>query len=59
MINRLKEDVVERVREITNGMGVHYSVDTTGVSAVMKAGVDVLGMMVFMLQLLLHQIPWK
>lgn len=59
MINSLKEDVVERVREITNGMGVHYSVDTTGVSAVMKAGVDVLGMMVFMLQLPLHQIPWK
>ncbi len=59
MINSLKKDVVEQVREITKGMDVNYSVDTTGVSAVMKAGVDVLGMMVFMLQLPLHQIPWK
>jgi Alcohol dehydrogenase GroES-like domain./Zinc-binding dehydrogenase. len=41
-INSLKEDVKERISEITGGLGVHYSIDTTGVSAVMETAVQVL-----------------
>ncbi|HWI49812.1 MAG TPA: NAD(P)-dependent alcohol dehydrogenase [Rummeliibacillus sp.] len=42
-INSKTEDLATRVSEITDGLGVNYSVDTTGVSAVMKASIDVLG----------------
>lgn len=42
-INSKTEDLATRVYEITDGLGVNYSVDTTGVSAVMKASIDVLG----------------
>lgn len=42
-INSKTEDLATRIYEITDGLGVNYSVDTTGVSAVMKASIDVLG----------------
>lgn len=41
-INSLTEDLAARVVEITEGQGVNFSIDTTGVSAVMKAAIDVL-----------------
>lgn len=42
-INSKTEDLAVRIQEITDGAGVNFSVDTTGVSAVMKASIDVLG----------------
>ncbi|WP_338448245.1 NAD(P)-dependent alcohol dehydrogenase [Niallia oryzisoli] len=42
-INSRTENLAERIAEITGGQGVNYSVDTTGVSDVMKASIDVLG----------------
>ncbi|SEN88695.1 aryl-alcohol dehydrogenase [Mesobacillus persicus] len=41
-INSRTENLAERIAEITDGLGVDYSIDTTGVSAVMKASVEVL-----------------
>lgn len=41
-INSMTEDLNERIKEITGGKGVDYSIDTTGVSAVMKSSIDVL-----------------
>lgn len=42
-INSKTENLAERIAEITEGAGVHFSIDTTGVSAVMKASIEVLG----------------
>lgn len=42
-INSKTEDLAQRMADITGGAGVNFSVDTTGVSAVMKASIDVLG----------------
>jgi len=42
IINSKTEDLGARVGEITGGLGVNYSIDTTGVVAVMKAAIDVL-----------------
>lgn len=42
IINSKVEDPIAKVQEITNGKGVHYSVDTTGVSLVMKTALTVL-----------------
>lgn len=42
IINSKTEDLGARVGEITGGLGVNYSIDTTGVAAVMKAAIDVL-----------------
>lgn len=41
-INTRTEDLAARMVEITGGQGVNFSIDTTGVSAVMKAAIDVL-----------------
>ncbi|MEG0438130.1 MAG: NAD(P)-dependent alcohol dehydrogenase [Solibacillus sp.] len=41
-INSKIDDPIARVQEITNGKGVNYSVETTGVSAVMKTALTVL-----------------
>jgi len=41
-INVRTEDLAARMVEITGGRGVNFSIDTTGVSAVMKASIDVL-----------------
>lgn len=41
-INSRTENLAERIAEITSDQGVHYSVDTTGISSVMKASIDVL-----------------
>lgn len=35
-----KEDPVEKIKELTDGYGVDYTVDTTGLPAVMKQGID-------------------
>ncbi|WP_342512090.1 NAD(P)-dependent alcohol dehydrogenase [Sporosarcina sp. FSL K6-1522] len=42
-INSRTENLAERIAEITDGLGVNYSVDTTGISSVMKASIDILG----------------
>lgn len=42
-INSRTENLAERIAEITGGLGANYSVDTTGISSVMKASVDILG----------------
>lgn len=42
-INSRTENLAERIAEIRGGLGVDYSVDTTGISAVMKASIEVLG----------------
>lgn len=42
IINSKSTDVLEKIREITNQVGVNYSVDTTGVESVMKLSLDVL-----------------
>lgn len=42
-INSKTENLAERIAEITDGAGANFSIDTTGVSAVMKASIDVLG----------------
>lgn len=41
-INSKNQDALEAIREITQQKGVNYSIDTTGVSAVMKTSLDVL-----------------
>ncbi|MEH6942297.1 NAD(P)-dependent alcohol dehydrogenase, partial [Bacillus sp. JJ722] len=42
VINSKLEDPIEKVKEITNGKGVNYAVDTTGVGPVMKTALTVL-----------------
>lgn len=42
VINSKLEDPLEKVKEITAGRGVNYSVDTTGVSPVIKTALTVL-----------------
>lgn len=41
-INSLTENLAEQIGEITGGKGVNYSIDTTGIPAVIKASVGVL-----------------
>ena len=41
-INSRTEDLAARIAEISGEQGVDYSVDTTGISSVMKASIDVL-----------------
>ena len=41
-VNTKSEDPQETIRKISGGKGVNYSIDTTGVSAVMKTSIDVL-----------------
>ncbi|MBM4764770.1 NAD(P)-dependent alcohol dehydrogenase [Bacillus sp. B15-48] len=41
-INSKNINVVDAIRELTNGKGVNYSVDTTGVQAVVKDSIKVL-----------------
>lgn len=41
-INSKDEDLKERIDEITNGEGVNYTIDTTGVSSVMKSALEIL-----------------
>lgn len=42
IINSKNTDVLEEIKKLTNGKGVNYSIDTTGVSAVMHTAIDVL-----------------
>lgn len=42
IINSKTENLQERINEITDGLGVNYTVDTTGVPPVMKSAIDVL-----------------
>lgn len=42
VINSKDVDPIEKVKEITNGIGVNYSVDTTGVAPVIKTALTVL-----------------
>lgn len=42
-INSRTENLTERITEIRGDLGVDYSVDTTGISAVMKSSIEVLG----------------
>ncbi|MEH6943116.1 NAD(P)-dependent alcohol dehydrogenase [Bacillus sp. JJ722] len=42
VINSKLEDPIEKVKEITDELGVNYSVDTTGVGPVMKTALTVL-----------------
>lgn len=42
VINSKLEDPIEKIKEITNGLGVKYSVDTTGVAPVIKTALTVL-----------------
>lgn len=41
-INSKDEDPVKKIQELTNGYGVDYAVDTTGLPAVMKLALDAL-----------------
>lgn len=41
-INSKNVDVKEAILELTNGKGVNYSVDTTGVNAVVRSSIEVL-----------------
>ncbi|BAQ08925.1 Zn-dependent alcohol dehydrogenases, class III [Bacillus sp. OxB-1] len=41
-INSRVENLEERIAEITGGIGVNYSIDTTGISSVMKSSLDIL-----------------
>lgn len=41
-INSKDEDPVKKIQELTNGYGVDYAVDTTGLPAVMKPALDAL-----------------
>ncbi|QQK80323.1 NAD(P)-dependent alcohol dehydrogenase [Salicibibacter cibi] len=41
-INSSTEHLGERIAKITGSLGVNYSIDTTGISSVMKASIDVL-----------------
>ncbi len=40
-INALKEDVTEKIKDVTHGLGTDYVIDTTGVSEVMKTALAV------------------
>lgn len=42
-INSKTENLADRIAEIRGDLGVDYSVDTTGISAVMKSSIEVLG----------------
>ncbi|QKY70288.1 NAD(P)-dependent alcohol dehydrogenase [Lentibacillus sp. CBA3610] len=42
LINSKNENLVERIDEISNGLGVNYSVDTTGVPEVIESSITVL-----------------
>lgn len=42
-INSKTENLEDRIAEISGGIGIDYSVDTTGISSVMKASIEVLG----------------
>ncbi|AOV08736.1 NAD(P)-dependent alcohol dehydrogenase [Sporosarcina ureilytica] len=42
-INSRTENLAKRIAEISEGQGVDYSIDTTGISSVMKASIQVLG----------------
>jgi len=42
-VNSANVDPVKAIHELTNGHGVDFAVDTTGISAVMKQAVDALG----------------
>ncbi len=44
IVNSHRDDALEKIRAITNNAGVNYSVDTTGVSSVMKTSIDALGL---------------
>ena len=44
VINSKEEDAVERVKEITGG-GADYALESTGIPAVLRQGVDALGLM--------------
>lgn len=41
-INSLNEDWVKKVKELTNGQGVNYAIDTTGISAIMHQAITAL-----------------
>lgn len=41
-INSKDEDPVKKIQELTNGYGIDYAVDTTGLPAVMKLALDAL-----------------
>ncbi|MFS0575486.1 NAD(P)-dependent alcohol dehydrogenase [Sporosarcina sp. 179-K 3D1 HS] len=43
-INSKTENLQERIDEITGGRGVNYSIDTTGISSIMKASIDILAL---------------
>lgn len=42
VVNSKKEDAVEAIKKLTDGLGVDYTVDTTGVSAVMEQSIHAL-----------------
>lgn len=42
VINSKEEDPVAKIKELTNGYGVDYTVDTTGITPVMKSAIDAL-----------------
>jgi len=42
-INSSTENLTERISEITGGIGINYSVDTTGISSIMKTSIAILG----------------
>lgn len=43
-INSATENLQDRINQITNGRGVNYSIDTTGVKSVMKSAVQILAL---------------
>ena len=43
-INSKTENLSERVADITGGLGVNFSIDTTGITSIMKASVDILAL---------------
>ncbi len=42
-INSRTENLAERISEIRGELGVDYTIDTTGISAVMKSAIEILG----------------
>lgn len=42
VINSKEEDPVAKIKELTNSYGVDYTVDTTGITPVMKSAIDAL-----------------
>lgn len=42
VINSKEEDPVEKIKSLTNGYGVDYTVDTTGIPAVTRQAIDAL-----------------